>query len=65
MGEGGGGKREGGIHIVFAVDPVGILVSICVAFCLHSISRMNGWMDFGQTYTDTPLGWGKEPIKFW
>lgn len=34
--------RKGGGHIGFGVDPVS--ARVCVAFCLHSISWMEGWI---------------------
>ena len=40
----GGGGKGGGGHIVFSADSVGNGVGVGVAYFLHSISLMNGWI---------------------
>ena len=50
---------EGGGHIVFGADPVGICVGVRVL-----VASLNQWMDFDQTCTKALLG-GSELITFW
>ena len=36
--------REGRGHIVFGVDLVHISISVRIAYCLHSVFCMEGWI---------------------
>ena len=62
--------RRGGGHIVFGVDPVGVVGGVGVvgvggvAF-LSARYLLNHWMDLDQTGTETSLGQPNRVIRFW